>query len=160
MIATGLSRDDTFLAFDIATNCGWCVLSGDTYRTGEMACDNPKRLSIFRSLVVELTNRHRPAVVLAEDVFINPNPSTKTLLYMHGQLLQLMEQYTGLFSYVPQATAKAFVAGNGKMTSKQKKAGAMRDALIARGYDVKGLDAADALAIALTGRNMLTGAGL
>ncbi len=155
----GLSFEDVFLGLDIATKTGWAVVYGDVYRSGEVDLSGDRRLSCFRELITELIEYWRPAVVFSEDVFINPRPSTKTLLHLHGNLLQLMECIQSPHVYVNQAKAKSFIADH-MFSSQQKKGGAMVRALRKHGYHVDGIEEADALAVALTGRHSLIGCGL
>ena len=156
MITTeGIEADDVFLGLDIASNVGWAALWGETYRTGEVKFEPPRKLSEFRDFLIETIEHWRPAVVFVEDTFINTNPSTKSLLHMHGVFLEVMEDCSVPHIYMANSKPKETVGGNGKMTSKDKKNGAMIRALRTWGYDVEGTDEADALAIALTGRFLL-----
>lgn len=151
----GIEADDVFLGLDIASNTGWAVVWGDTYHTGEIKFDPPRKLSTFRDFLYSTIERWRPAVVFYEDGFLNLNPSTVSLLHMHGVFFEVMEDCTVPKIPVTNSQPKEAVAGNGKMSAKDKKAGAMIKALSAWGYDVKGTDEADALAIVLTGRLLL-----
>lgn len=145
-------EQDTFLALDLSSNVGWCVMLPGGYQTGEECFKPPRRLSDYRIWLTEAIKTWRPAIIFIEDIFINPHPSTKTLLHMHGVTLEVLENFNALWQYVGQSSAKAYVAHDGKMTAKAKKAGAMVRALqTLHGLDVTGIDEADALAVALTG---------
>lgn len=156
----GLSKDDTFLGLDIATRTGWAVLAGGGCDSGEKQFQRETRLSSFRDWLTEMIAEFRPAVIFTEQSFLNTNPSTRVLLYMRGVLLERMERCTAVHIDVDNSKVKAFVGGNGRMTAKQKKDGAMIRALAGHGYWAGGIDSADALAVALTGRHELLGCGL
>lgn len=155
LMVHGLEFDDVILGLDIATKTGWGVVQGKFYRSGEMPFRPERRLVDFRVFLEQVVNQWKPAVILAEDVFINTHPSTKTLLHMHGVLLERMACCDSVFRYVGNKRAKTIIGGNGNMTAAEKKNGAMVRALNRFGFSVDGTDAADGLAIALVGRHDL-----
>ena len=154
----GVTVDDRFLGLDIASATGWASLQGDEFTSGEVQLTPGRKLTELRELLIALIETWRPTIVFVEDIFINPRPSTKPLLHMHGVMLLVMETCNSPMIYVPQSRAKSYAGRNGKMSSAEKKGGAMVRALAARGYHVDGTEEADALAIALTGRYDLIGA--
>lgn len=148
----GLDLDDVIMGLDVAAVTGWAVIQGPSVNSGEVLFKPERRLPDFRRFVEDMVVEWQPALIVAEDIFINTNPSTKGLLHMHGVLLERMACCNSIFRYVSNARAKMLIGGNGKMTTKEKKQGAMVRALAEKGFHVDGTEAADALAVALVAR--------
>ncbi|MGI9451965.1 MAG: crossover junction endodeoxyribonuclease RuvC [Geminicoccaceae bacterium] len=151
----GISFDDCILGLDIASTLGWGVVEGPNYESGEMTFESATRLPELRIFLQCLIRHHRPALIVAEEVFINPRQSTKVLLHMHGVMLELVSHCPSAVDYIGNTEAKNMIAGHGGMTAQDKKNGAMVRALALHGFSVDGTDAADGMAIALTMRKKL-----
>lgn len=150
----GLEFDDIILGLDVATVTGWAVLHGDAYYSGVMPFKPERRLVDFERFIVDMVEQWKPAMILAEDVYLDPKraDTTKKLVYMHGVLLKQMSVCTSIFRYIGNKRAKSVIGDNGNMTTKQKEGGAMVRALAYKGFEAPGTNEADALAIALAGR--------
>ncbi len=156
--AEGLEFEDCILGLDLATTTGWAALHGTCFvEYDEITFARETRLREFRDFIIGLVTDHRPALVVAEEAFIHKPSSAITLIEMHGVLKEVMSRCICPLVFIGNTEAKKDIGGNGAMTAKDKKNGAMIRALNDLGFVVSGTDAADALAIALTMRMKLFG---
>ena len=154
----GLDFEDPILGLDIATTTGWGWVCGSLYESGQATFPPKLRLPLFRKFLFDLIEEQRPALIVVEEVFINPRQSTVALLHMHGVMLEALSYCYSPMVWIGNTEAKNVVGGNGKMTAQEKKNGAMVRALAGHGFTVTdGTDAADGLAVALTERKKLFG---
>lgn len=156
----GVDESDVILGLDIATTTGYAVLTGGHYIAGEITFNRDKRLSQFRDWLVYTIKQNRPAIVVTERTFINKRmAATEVLLCMRGVALEVLERCISFHIDIVNTDVKKAIAGR-SLSSQEKKGGAMIRALEQYGYRVKGINAADALAVALAGKKQIFGGGL
>ncbi len=153
---TGLSFDDPILGLDISEKCiGWAMLRGRHYETGHCSFggkDVGTRLYHFQKWLRDMIRQNMPAVVANEQPFLGKPSAIATLYRYHGIHDMVMSQYIGMPYPVHAPTWKAKVCGNGRLTTKDKMAGAVLTCLANRGFHVAQIDEGDALSVALCAR--------
>jgi crossover junction endodeoxyribonuclease RuvC len=136
---------------------GWGLISAERNRlahvaNGQVRTDSaaplPRRLAALAEQLEALFAEHRPEAAAVEEVFVNQNPQSTLKLGQARGVVLMTAARAGLEvgEYAPRLVKKAVVGTGG---AEKAQVHAMVSRLLP-GAKIAGLDAADALAIAIT----------
>ncbi len=157
----GLHFEDPILGLDLSLACvGWAVLLDDDWEAGHVSFRGAigEQLPIYRAWLKDMVRQWRPAIVVREAPIVTTGrQATENAFGLSVATKEALRTYTGIHQEVHQGTWKSQVCGNGRISTEQKKQGAVMVALNNLGFDVRHIDEADALAVALCKRKELFG---
>ncbi len=158
----GLDWDDPILGLDLSSKCiGVAVLRGRNYHTEHLKLGKvpslPDKLHMFRRWLRMYVGQVMPAVIAIEAPFVGKASSAATSYQFNGVAQEALCKCICPVSFIHAPTWKKEICGRGNITTKQKETGAVMLALNHLNFDVRQLDEADALAVALCMRKQLFG---
>lgn len=161
-MANGVEWSDPIIGFDLQTTViGYAVIRGDQYETDHLKLKGtlPEKLHTFRRWLRWYIGQVRPAVIACEAPIVYQGRANAAipLLHFHGVFKEALAKVICPTVYIAEASWKKEVLGTGRITSSQKKYGAVMLGLNKMQFDVRQLDEADALAVALCCRKGLFG---
>lgn len=158
----GIDWTDPIVGFDLQTTViGVAVIRGRDYRTEHLKLSGEidEKLHTFRRWLRWYIQENQPAIIACEAPIIYKNRENAAIpiLHFHGVFKEALCKCISAKLYIPEATWKKEVCGRGNITTAQKKNGAVMLALNHMNFDVRQLDEADALSVALCARKKLFG---
>ncbi len=158
----GLDWKDPIVGFDLQTTAiGVAVIRGRDYHTEHLRLrgELDDKLHTFRRWLRWYINTNEPAIIACEAPMVYDGRANAAipLLHFHGVWREALAKCISAKMLIHEATWKKEICGRGNITTKQKKSGAVMLALNKMNFDVRQLDEADALCVALCARKKLFG---
>ena len=156
-MAEGIDWNDPILGLDLSSVCiGVAVLRGRDYHTEHINLrgELPEKLHTFRRWLRWYVPRVQPAVIAIEAPIVGQGNSAATGYQFNGVAREALCKAICPVDEIYASTWKKQVHGNGRI---DKKKGHVLLSLNKMNFDVRQLDEADALSVALCMRKKLFG---